>query len=333
MVNKCCVVGCRSNYKGEEIVPVFSFPSDEDIKNRWIKFVNRKDWQPTSSAVICIKHFEGKFLKKGEHKKRFRLIKTLKSIPTIYLASTKTSSTYKVCLPRKFPKKRVFQDQYDKFKRNNNIISLESITESDCPQGYLYTKYVDVAFCKIVLNELHVPEVTACMRVDDRLHMKLFLRGSPVPLPQWAKVCLKIFYRTSNHKQKTFLFLKKLERRQFKNNQVYSSEIKQYALLLRYTSLQWYKLLLDEFPLPSISLSNKIKEDNIDTLKAAKLLLENSSISKDVVVLFDEMYAYCFCQNSGVRGEHLTIQLLWVNAGLLVIRFSLIQPVNEGNEV
>ena len=43
MVNKCSVVGCRSNYKGEKIVPVFSFPSDEDIKNRC---------SPTSSAVI-----------------------------------------------------------------------------------------------------------------------------------------------------------------------------------------------------------------------------------------------------------------------------------------
>ena len=43
MVNKCCVVGCRSSYQGEEIAPVFSFPSDKDIKNRWIKFVNRKD--------------------------------------------------------------------------------------------------------------------------------------------------------------------------------------------------------------------------------------------------------------------------------------------------
>ena len=89
MVNKFCVVGCRSNYKGEETVPVFSFPSDEDIRNRWIKFVNRKDWQPTSSAVICIKHFESKFLKKGEHEKRFKLIKTLKPIPTIYPALRK----------------------------------------------------------------------------------------------------------------------------------------------------------------------------------------------------------------------------------------------------
>ena len=54
--------------------------------------------------------------------------------------------------------------------------------------------------------------------------------------------------------------------------------------------MQSYKLQLDEFPLPSISLLNTIKEGNIDTLKAAKLLLENSSISKDIVVLFDEMY-------------------------------------------
>ena len=30
-----------------------------------------KYWRPTSSAVICIKHFEGKYLKKGGHEKRF----------------------------------------------------------------------------------------------------------------------------------------------------------------------------------------------------------------------------------------------------------------------
>ena len=178
--------GCLSNYQGEGTVPVFSFPSDEDIKNRWIKFVNRKDWHLTSSAVICIKHFEGKFLKKGEHEKRFRLIKTLKPIPTIYPASTKTSSTYKVSLPRKSPRKRAFQDdQYDEFKGNNNVIGLESINESDCLQRYLYAKYEEhVVFHKIVLNELHVSEVTACIRVDDKLDVKLFLRGSPVTLPQ-----------------------------------------------------------------------------------------------------------------------------------------------------
>ena len=81
-----------------------------------------------------------------------------------------------------------------------------------------------------------------------------------------------------------------LEKDNFKKKQVYSNKVIQYALLLRYTSLQSYKLLLDQLSLPSISLLNKIKEGTIDALKAAKLLLENSSISKDVVVLFGEMY-------------------------------------------
>ena len=100
----------------------------------------------------------------------------MKPIPIIYPASTKTSSTYKVTLPKQSPKKRVFQeDQYDEFKRNNNIIVLESITESDC----LYAKYQDhVVYHKIVLNQLHVPEVKACIRVVCKLHVKLFLRGS-----------------------------------------------------------------------------------------------------------------------------------------------------------
>ena len=87
-----------------------------------------------------------------------------------------------------------------------------------------------------------------------------------------------------------FSIFDELRKRQFKKNQVYSSEIIQYALLLRYTSFQSYKLLLDEFSLPSISLLNKIKEGKIDALKVSKLLLENSSISKDIVVLFDEMH-------------------------------------------
>ena len=81
-----------------------------------------------------------------------------------------------------------------------------------------------------------------------------------------------------------------LRNRQFKKNQFYYNKMIQYALLLRYTSLQSFKLLLDEFSLPSIPLLNKIKEGNIDALKVVTLLLENCSISKDIVVVFDEMY-------------------------------------------
>ena len=33
---------------------MFSIPADVDIRKRWIKFANRKDWQP-SSSVVCAK--------------------------------------------------------------------------------------------------------------------------------------------------------------------------------------------------------------------------------------------------------------------------------------
>ena len=94
MVNKCCVFNCRSNYIGQEQRnAVFTFPADVDMRNRWIKFVNRKDWQPSSSSVICVKHFEDKYLKKGEQDKRYRLDKKLKPIPTIYPSSAPPQPT------------------------------------------------------------------------------------------------------------------------------------------------------------------------------------------------------------------------------------------------
>jgi len=51
MVNKCCVVGCTSNYLGGEVVPVFSFPKDDDLRKLWIRFVNRNFW--TGHKIIC----------------------------------------------------------------------------------------------------------------------------------------------------------------------------------------------------------------------------------------------------------------------------------------
>ena len=58
MVYKCCTVNCCSNYTGEKSTTVFSFPKEEDLKKRWIRFVNRKDWESTSSSYMCIKHEE-----------------------------------------------------------------------------------------------------------------------------------------------------------------------------------------------------------------------------------------------------------------------------------
>ena len=38
------------------------FPADEDLRKRWERFVNRKDWKPSTKFVVCIKHFKPKYL-------------------------------------------------------------------------------------------------------------------------------------------------------------------------------------------------------------------------------------------------------------------------------
>ena len=74
MVLKCCVVNCFSNYVEEEKATVFSFPKEEHLRSIWIKFVYRKDWEPTNLSYICMKHFEHNCYQKGEDNERFRLI-------------------------------------------------------------------------------------------------------------------------------------------------------------------------------------------------------------------------------------------------------------------
>ena len=70
----------------------------------------------------------------------------------------------------------------------------------------------------------------------------------------------------------------------------FSISMLRYALLLRNTSRRSYKLLLQQCPLPPSSLSKNIIPCFIDSLTAAKLLLEKEAISEDCVLLVDEMY-------------------------------------------
>ena len=63
-----------------------------------------------------------------------------------------------------------------------------------------------------------------------------------------------------------------------------------FALHLRYTSSQAYRLLLDKFPMPSFSLLNKIQTGGVDSIKSIKLLKEKGEMSKDVILMTDEMF-------------------------------------------
>ena len=78
MVNKCCLIYCKSEANG------FSFPCAEkypDLRKKWIQFVSENNFEPSSHSRICIHHFEERFIKFG---KRNHLKWELSPVPTIH---------------------------------------------------------------------------------------------------------------------------------------------------------------------------------------------------------------------------------------------------------
>ena len=153
----------------------------------------------------------------------------------------------------------------------------------------------------MVKNELSVPEVTDCIRIDSDLHVKLFYKGSPIPLPEWFRKGSKCLLATKDILQNFPAYirqeqeqlgdvLEELRELRFKKRPIYSANLIRYAMQLRYTSLPAYKLLVKEFKLPSISLLRKLAAGKIDAVKSANVLRENGNISKDVILMFDEMF-------------------------------------------
>ena len=126
MSNRCVPVRCQSGYTEKreivdacepsssqelnlkENVPSFHFPSEEthsELRKEWIKFVNRpSNWKPSKSSVICIKHFEDRFIINGKRRKTLNM--KLNPVPSIH-------------------SEEVSIDEMHDFKENDTISSFE----------------------------------------------------------------------------------------------------------------------------------------------------------------------------------------------------------------
>ena len=60
------VTNCSSGYKTGQKKASFHFHEDQEFKPKPIFLVNRKDWLVAAHSVICIDHFEEKFIKRGK---------------------------------------------------------------------------------------------------------------------------------------------------------------------------------------------------------------------------------------------------------------------------
>ena len=137
--------------------------------------------------------------------------------------------------------------------------------------------------------------------------MKLFLNSSPVPLPEWfleGSDCrlkrnsmlenfpdyIRNFQETKDIPSDISNKLQEIRFKKPVDRPKYSVNLLRYALLLRYTSTQAYKLLLEQFPLPALSLLKKLNKGGMEPIKVVKVLLDQGKIGEDVVLLLDEIY-------------------------------------------
>ncbi|XP_035206806.1 THAP domain-containing protein 2-like [Stegodyphus dumicola] len=57
MPARCCVLGCKGNYKGQPKVSIFRFPRDPHLRKKWIMAIHRENFQPTKASRVCELHF------------------------------------------------------------------------------------------------------------------------------------------------------------------------------------------------------------------------------------------------------------------------------------
>ena len=245
------------------------------------------------NSVLCIKHFADKYILKG---KRNKLNWNLQPIPIIHLKKIKPSLLPTQTEFRKPPNQRwIEKDELQDFLSTDTIMDFNQLT-AKCPSGFEFKKHEDyILIYRILFDiETHFPSMKECIRIDLNLHVMLQCNGNPLPLPQWltygnnAKLTkfsmLEIFPTYIKNEEDPYSILKDLRKRQHykpKGRPPFSADLISYALLLRCTSRQAYKLLLEKFPSPSFSLLKKIQSARVGSITAVKSLLKKGHLSQD----------------------------------------------------
>ena len=332
MPNKCAVIYCCSGFKSKSSNTnvntlkltsettvynkensVFAFPDALkrlELRKKWIKFVNRKNWFPTEHSGVCSAHFDPKFLKHGV---RMTLIYDLHLIPTIYSndAIKKIPPSLLLSIPgpsRKSPTRYVtsIQDESDIFMEKDSIKDLEMLNSSSSPVGFIFQKYDSHVLYYRIFNVASIDNAPCIesIQVDSTLHVKLHHNRYQIPLPKWFKQNQHLLKNISilenlasymrifvAEKKNTILDeIHSIQYYKPKGRKPYSSEVLRFSLLQRYTSKQAYIQLQEKIPLPSLSVLKKLAAGGIEPLKAIKLLLEEGKVDPDCILMLDEMY-------------------------------------------
>ena len=186
-----------------------------------------------------------------------------KIVPTIHSADLiDTPSVLPITQTFRQPhRKRIFQeDQLKSFCIHDKINSLDDFNQSHSPPGFEFRQFEGcITFDRLKFDNVsQFPTILESIRIDKDLHVQLQYNGIPLPLPSW-------FVDGHNAKLDKLSMLENsppyIRSTAIENQQVLLDELKQrerykptckppssalmirFALHLRHTSLQVYKLL------------------------------------------------------------------------------------------
>ena len=188
MPNKCCVTGCYTNFNEGPKKTVFKFPGDPALSKKCLEFVNRIGFENSQYSVICIDHFEEKFIFK--HETKMTLNYSMRPIPTIHPSFIPSSLAPIPSESRKVPKLRIYQpDELQSFKSKFEIGSFGEVVRYIKTSKEYNNFQVDVSDNSVTAYRVEISfgiaSVKECIHVDSNLNIKLRYEGSPIPLPSY----------------------------------------------------------------------------------------------------------------------------------------------------
>eukprot|EP00912_Choanoflagellata_sp_UC4_P001354 UC4_evm1s837 len=322
----CAVVGCntnqgRSNKHADPYVTCFKFPDAKNhpaLRKKWISFCGQDDFtSPTRHQGICIRHFLPECLSKTA-KLIPRLDFSLNPIPTLHGPKSqvvlKASSSP---MPRVDPRDRAEERLGDwglaLFEERDRIASYEDIDRGLAADvGLEFRQSGDAKSLYELLDGDRGPQVRACITVSPDRKVKLYYKSCPLPLPDSFRSTGRCIL--SRRSQLNDLYshclrvgegclelLEEFRAAQFLSRRTYSAQMLRFCLHLRYTSKAAYLALADQVPLPSLSMLKKIVAGDLDPAKVLKFLIGAGAITKDVTLMYDEVFLSCMEEySSGV---------------------------------